>query len=115
MEDAIFEEISDEEESGAFLDAALLDEDEDEDEFIQSSVDVDDLATGFSATIATREIDVDEDTQGDEAPHEGGEDLLTELELPGDAATSVRGDEVQLDLDVALTTGETVARAAESN
>jgi hypothetical protein len=66
LEDEIFEEITEKEENETFSDAALLDEDEAEDEFVQGSVDVDDLATGFDATIPTREIGVDEDTQGDE-------------------------------------------------
>lgn len=115
LEDAIFQEISDEEEDEASLDAALLDEDEDEEEFVQRSVDIEDLATGFSATISTREIDVDEDTQGDEVVQVGGEKLLTEFEMTGDAIEAVRGDEMQLELDEALTTGRTVIRAPEDD
>jgi hypothetical protein len=115
LEDAIFQEISDEEENEAYLDAALLDEDEDEEEFVQGSVDVEDLAAGFSATISTREIDVDEDTQGDEVAQVGGEKLLTEFEITGDAIEVVRGDEIQLDLDDALTTGRTVTKAPEGD
>jgi hypothetical protein len=115
LEDAIFQEISDEEEDEAYLDAALLDEDEDEEEFVQGSVDVEDLATGYSATISTREIDVDEDTQGDEVVQVGGEKLLTEFEMTGDAIEAVRGDEIQLDLDEALTTGRTVTKAPEGD
>jgi hypothetical protein len=115
LEDAIFQEISDEEEGEAYLDAALLDEDEDEEEFVQGSVDVEDLATGYSATISTREIDVDEDTQGDEVVQVGGEKLLTEFEMTGDAIEAVRGDEIQLDLDEALTTGRTVTKAPEGD
>jgi hypothetical protein len=113
LEDAIFQEISDEEEDQAYQDSALLDEDEDEEEFVQGSVDIEDLAAGFSATIPTREIDVDEDTQGDELVQVGGEKLLTEIEMIGDAIEVVHGDEIQLDLDDALTTGRTVTKAPE--
>lgn len=113
LEDTIFQEISDEEEDEAYLDAALLDEDEDEEEFVQGSVDIEDLAAGFSVTFSTREIDVDEDTQGDEVVQVGGEKLLTEFEMTGDAVEVVRGDEIQLDLDEALTTGRTVTKAPE--
>jgi hypothetical protein len=115
LEDAIFQEISEEEEDEAYLDSALLDEDEDEEEFVQGSVDIEDLAAGFSATIPTREIDVDEDTQGDEVVQVGGEKLLTEFEMTGDAIEAVRGDEIQLDLDDALTTGSTVTKAPEGD
>ena len=115
QEDAIFQEISDEEEDGAYLDVALLDEDEDEEEFVQGSVDIEDLAAGFSVTFSTREIDVDEDTQGDEVLQDGGEKLLTEFEITGDAVEAVRGDEIQLDLDEALMTGRTVTKAHEGD
>jgi hypothetical protein len=115
LEDAIFQEISEEEEDEAYLDAALLDDDEDEEEFVQGSVDIDDLAAGFSATIPTREIDVDEDTQGDEVAQVGGEKLLTEFEMTGDAIEAVRGDEIQLDLDDALTMGRTITKAPEGD
>ena len=115
LEDAIFQEISEEEEDEAYLDAALLDEDEDEDEFVQGSVDIEDLAAGFSAMIPTREIDVDEDTQGDEVAQFGGEKLLTEFEMTGDAIEAVRGDEIQLDLDHALTMGRTITKAPEGD
>ena len=112
LEDEIFTEISEEEENETFLDAALLDEDEEEDEFVQGSVEAEDLATGFNATIATREIDVDEDIDGDEVI-EAGVELLTELEVTGVADDLVRGDEIQLDLEDALTTGRTVTEAPE--
>ena len=115
LEDEISEEISEEEEDETSLDAALLDEDEDEDEFVQGSVDAEDLATGFSATISTREIDVDEDIQGDDVAQAGGEELLTELEVTGEANGVVRGDEIQLDLEDALTTGKTVIEAPEDD
>ena len=115
LEDEIFTEISEEEENETFLDAALLDEDEEEDEFVQGSVEAEDLATGFNATIATREIDVDEDTQGDEVVPAGGEELLTELEVTGEANRVVRGDEIQLDLEDALTSGKTVTEATEDD
>ena len=111
LEDEIFNEISEEEEDETSLDAALLDEDEDEDEFVQGSVDAEDLATGFNATIPTREIDVDEDIQGDEVVQASGEELLTEIEVTSEAKGLVRGDEIQLDLEDALTSGKTVTEA----
>ncbi len=89
--------------------------DETDDEFDQASVDVDDLATGFDATVPIREIDVDEDTQGDEGEETNGELLLTELEVVGESDDDVRGDEVELDLDDALATGRTVAEAPEDD
>ena len=114
-EDEIFEEITEEEEAEDSSDAALLDEDEAEDEFVQGSVDAEDLAAGFDATIPTREIDVDEDTQGDEAVETGGEEPLTEFEVTDEANGVVRGDEIELDLDEALTTGRTVDEAPEGD
>jgi hypothetical protein len=115
LEDEILVEINEEEEDETSLDAALLDQDEDEDEFVQGSVDAEDLATGFNATISTREIDVDEDTQGDEVVQAGGEELLTELEVTGEANGVVRGDEIQLDLEDTLTSGKTVTEAPEGD
>lgn len=113
LEDAIFEEISEEDDEVAISDAALLDEDEDEDEFVQASIDINDLSTGFSASIPTKEIDVDEDTQGDEIEHDGDGNPMTEFERSSDPPPTVHGDEVELDLDEALTTGRTVAKAPE--
>jgi hypothetical protein len=115
LEDEIFKEVGEQEDDETSLDAALLDEDEDEDEFVQGSVDAEDLATGFNATIPTREIDVDEDIQGDEMVQASGEELLTELEVTGEANDVVRGDEIQLDLEDALTSGETVTEAPEGD
>jgi len=115
LEDEIFKEVGEEEDDETSLDAALLDEDEDEDGFVQGSVDAEDLATGFNATIPTREIDVDEDIQGDEMVQASGEELLTELEVTGEANGVVRGDEIQLDLEDALTSGETVTEAPEGD
>ena len=115
LEDEIFEEITEEEENETFSDAALLDEDEAEDEFVQGPVDVDDLATGFDATIPTREIDVDEDTQGDEGAETDGEVLLTRFEVADEANDVAHGDEIELDLEDALATGRTVTEAPESN
>jgi hypothetical protein len=118
LEDQISEEVSDVEEDETTSDAALLDEDEDEDEFVQGSVDADDLATGFNATIPTREVDVDEDTQGDESAQPDGEELpelMTELEVDGGVNREVRGDEVQLDLEDALTIGRSVTKAPEGD
>jgi hypothetical protein len=113
LEDEISEEISEQEEDETSSDSALLDEDEDEDEFVQGSVDADDLEIGFNATVPTREIDVDEDTQGDEVAQEGGEELLTEFEFTREANSVVRGDEIQLDLEDALTLGKSVTEAPE--
>lgn len=115
LEDEIFEEISEEEEDETSLDAALLDEDEAEDEFVQESVGAEDLATGFNATIPTREIDVDEDIQGDEVAEAGGEELLSEFEVAVDANGVMHGDEIELDLTDALTTGRTAAEAPEGD
>src|ERR1035438_4313524 len=95
--------------------AALREGDEDEGEFVQGSVDAKDLATGFNATIPTREVGVDEDIQGDEVVQAGGEELLTELEVTGEANGVVRGDEIQLDLEDALTSGKTVTEAPEGD
>ena len=114
LEDEIFEEITEEEEDETSLDAVLLDEDEAKDEFVQGSVDAEDLAAGFNATIPTREIDVDEDTQGDEVVG-AGEEPLTEHEVTGEANGVVHGDEIELDLDDALTTGRTVTEAPEGD
>jgi hypothetical protein len=111
LEDEIFQEISEEEEDVTFLDAALLDEDG----FVQGWVDAEDLATGFNATIPTRETDVDEDTQGDEGPDAGGEALLTEFEVAARVNGTVHGDEIELDLADALTTGRTVTEAPKGD
>jgi hypothetical protein len=110
LEDEIFKELSEEEETS--LDAVLLDEDE---EFLQGSVDAEDLATGFSARIPTREIDVDEDTQGDEVLQAAGDTLLTEFEFSGAANDTVHGDEIELDLADTLTTGRTITGAPKRN
>jgi hypothetical protein len=118
LEDQISEEVNDVEEDEVTSDAALLDADGDEDEFVQGSVDADDLATGFNETIPTREVDVDEDTQGDESSQPDGEELpelMTELEVDGGSNDEVRGDEVQLDLEDALTIGTSVTKAPEGD
>jgi hypothetical protein len=115
LEDEIFEEIDERHEDETSSDAALLDEDEDENEFVQGSVDAEDLSTGFNATISTREIDVDEDTQGDEVDQAGSQELLTEIEFTSEANGVVRGDEIQLDLEDALTSGKTVTEAPEDD
>jgi len=114
-EDEIFEEIAEDREDETSLDAALLDEDEDENEFVQGSVDAEDLTTGFDATIPTREIDVDEDIQGDEVEQANNQELLTEIEVTARARGEVRGDEIQLDLEDALRSGKTVTKAPEAD
>ena len=113
LEDAIFDEISDEEEDAVITEAALLDEDEDEDEFVQGSISVDEISTGFSASLPAREIDVDEDTQGDEVEPDIGGSPMTEYERSSEPPPTLHGDEVELDLDDAFTTGRTVAKAPE--
>jgi hypothetical protein len=116
LEDEINKEISELEEDEISSDAALLDEDEEE--FVQGSVDADDLATGFNATIPKREIDVDEDIQGDEVAQAGGEELpelMTELEVDDESNDAVRGDEIQLDLEDALSSGKTITKAPEGD
>ncbi|HEY5437345.1 MAG TPA: hypothetical protein VIJ99_00415 [Acidimicrobiales bacterium] len=113
LEDEISNEIIQSDDDQNSLDAALLDEDEDEDEFVQSSVDREDLVTGFSAVIPTREIDVDEDTQGDDVVEVGDEGLLTEFEVTDGSNDEVRGDEVQLDLEEALKSGNTITKAPD--
>jgi hypothetical protein len=114
-EDEIFAEITKEEEDETSSDAALMNEDEAEDEFVQGSIDAGDLATGFNATIPTREIDVDEDTQGDEAVGAGDEEPMTELEFTDGASYVVHGDEIELDLEDVLTIGRTVTEAPEGD
>jgi hypothetical protein len=111
LEDEIFKEISEQEEDVTSLDAALLDEDG----FVQGWIDAEDLATGFNATMPTRETDVDEDTQGDEGPGAGGEALLTEFEVAARDNGTVHGDEIELDLADALTTGRTVTEAPKGD
>ena len=111
LEDEIFGELSEEEETS--FNAVLLDEDEQE--FVQGSVDAEDLATGFSATIPTRETDVDEDTQGDEVPQSGADTLLTEFEFSSGANGTVHGDEIELDLADSLTTGRTITGAPQGS
>ena len=95
-------------------DAALLDEDETRDEFVQESVETDELTTGFNATIPTEPPDVDEDTQGDEGTETNGEILLTRFEVAAESDV-IHGDEVELDLQEALETGRTVDEAPESD
>jgi hypothetical protein len=111
LEDEIFEE----EENEISLEAALPDEDEAEDEFVQGSVNAEDLAAGFDATIPTREIDVDEDTEGDESIEIDDTEPLTELEITGDDNDVVHGDEIELDLEDTLTTGKTVTEAPKGD
>jgi hypothetical protein len=77
------------------------------------SVDPEDLAEGFDDTIPTREIDVDEDTEGDDGTDVDVEDPLATDEGDGTRAERIRGDEIELDLDEALRTGRTVAEAPE--
>ena len=114
-EDQVFEEIAGEDESALLSETALLHEDEAEDEFVQGSIDADDLATGFDAVIAIQEVDVDADTQGDEGAETNGVMLLTQFEVDGGGDDEVLGDEVELDLEDALATGRTVAKAPKGD
>ena len=114
-EDHIFVEIASEEESETSLDAALLNDDEGNDEFVQGSVDAGDLSTGFNFTIPTREVGIDEDTQGGESEDDGGDGSMTEFEVSDEARKAMHGDEIELDLDEALATGRTVTNAPESD
>jgi hypothetical protein len=115
LEEEIFEEIAEHEVDEISLDASLRSEDEAPDEFVQGSIDAEDLTTGFNATIPTQEMDVDEDTQGDEVVKADVEEPMTELEVPDGTNVRVRGDEIELDLLDALTTGKTVAEAPEDD
>lgn len=83
--------------------------DEESDDFDEESVDPEDLATGFDTTFARREIDVDEDTEGDDVGDAGGDEPMTMTEIT--KHSRIRGDEVELDLDEALRTGRTVGEA----
>lgn len=69
----------------------------------------------YDTTIPTRVIAVDEDTQGDEGTETNGEVLLTRFKVDGEGDDAVHGDEVELDLENALTTGRTVTEAPESD
>lgn len=60
-------------------------------------------------------LDVDVDTQGDEGTETNGEVLLTRFEGDDEGDDAVHGDEVELDLEDALTTGRTVTAAPESD
>jgi hypothetical protein len=113
MEDEIFEEIAEDEENDIFLDTVLLEVDESGREPLDNLVDPEDLTSGFDARIATREIDVDEDLQGDEVVPSEDEELMTQFEVPSTTPRVVHGDEIQLDLDEALATGTTVTRAPQ--
>lgn len=89
-------------------DAALLDDDV----FAEELVDPEDLATGFDTTIAAEEVDVDEDTEGDDVSDAGGDEPMTMTEV-ANPTPRIHGDEVELDLDEALRTGRTVGEAPE--
>ena len=114
LEDEIFDAITEEGESEDATDAALLDEDDADDDFVLASVDSDDLATDFSNSMAARVPDVDEDTQGDEGTQTNGEILLTQYEVDT-ADEAIHGDEIELDLEDALESGQTVVRAPEQD
>ena len=115
IEDEIFDEIVEEDGEEISSDSALLAPDESEREFVQGSVDPEDLLSGYSTSSPAIEIDVDEDTEGDDVTDAGGDDPMTELEVDGETPSVVRGDEIELDLDEALNTGATTIRAPEGS
>lgn len=115
LEDEAFDDVAEQEDEENSTDAEALDDDESEDEFLQSSVDADDLASGYSTTVPAREVDVDEDTEGDDVTDAGDEKPMTEVEVDDAARDAAGRDEIELDLDVALTTGATTTEAPEGD
>ena len=113
-EDEIFVQISNDEEDDTSFDAVVPNGVE-ADGFVQGSIDAEDLSTGFDLTIATKEIDVDEDPQGDEVADSGGVTPMTEFEVTDAASNAVHGDDLELDLEDVLTTGRTVTNSRERN
>jgi hypothetical protein len=101
-EDEIFEEVVAEEDDEVF------DEDDDDiDAPDEEDVDPEDLAFGFSATVSGREIDVDEDTEGDDTIEIEDISPLTATEVPDYSPRVTRGDEEELPVDVLLASGQT--------
>jgi len=115
LEDEAFDDVAEQEDEENSTDAEALDDDESEDEFLQSSVDADDLASGYSTTVPAREVDVDEDTEGDDVTDAGDDKPMTEVEVDDAASDAAGRDEIELDLDVALTTGATTTEAPEGD
>jgi len=115
LEDEAFDDVAEQEDEENSTDTEPLDDDESEDEFLQSSVDADDLASGYSTTVPAREVDVDEDTEGDDVTDAGDDKPMTEVEVDDAASDAAGRDEIELDLDVALTTGATTTEAPEGD
>lgn len=62
--------------------------------------------------LPAEEVDVDEDTEGDDVSDAGGDEPMTMTEV-ANPTPRIHGDEVELDLDEALRTGRTVGEAPE--
>lgn len=101
FEDEIFEEVISEEDDEAL--------DDEVDAPYGDDVDPEDLAFGFSATLPGREIDVDEDTEGDDTVEIEDIEPLTAVEIPGHSSSRHRGDEAELPVDLLLASGQTAA------
>jgi hypothetical protein len=106
-EDELFDEIVEDENEDDRTDAALLDEDEAEDEFVPESIDPDDLSSGYDAGLPVGEVDVDEDTEGDDVVDASSDEPMTEFEVDAMTRRAAHGDEIELDLDDALADGVT--------
>jgi hypothetical protein len=89
-------------------------DDETVDEFVLDPVGEGELAKGFNTMISRKEIDVDEDTEGDDVM-DAGVKVLTEFEVTGESDDGVGGDEIQLDLEEVLESGTTVTEAPEDD
>jgi hypothetical protein len=109
VEDEIFEEVTSEEDDEIFDD----EDDEDLDAPGEEDVDPEDLVFGFSATARGREIDIDEDTEGDDTIEIEDLSPLTATEVPDNSARYSRGDEVELPVDLLLASGQTEVPARD--
>ena len=58
---------------------------------------------------------MDEDTEGDDVTDAGDDKPMTEVEVDDAASDAAGRDEIELDLDVALTTGATTTEAPEGD
>jgi hypothetical protein len=100
-EDEIFSELGRDEEED------MVDIPEDEGGPEAADVDPLDLSEGFRAGLRVREIDVDEDTEGDDTVEIEDTAPLTATYVPDPPEAYVHGDEVELPLDQMLVTGQT--------
>jgi hypothetical protein len=110
-EDEVFEEVAVEE------DDAIIDEENDDDLDAPGEEDVDpeDLDFGFSVTVQGREIDIDEDTEGDDTIEIEDISPLTATEVPDNSERYSRGDEVELPVDLLLASGQTEVPARDED